>query len=129
MGPAASGRGGAGLHGSGQRLYIREILKTGVQQKVIELPFAGVVFKEAEDKLSDDRRDEGGENTDQQREENVRGIVRHEIVPGEHHQENPDRAGNKPALSAHQAETGDAGSSGGDMTGGEGEALFTGRAD
>ena len=81
VGAAASGRRDAGFHGAGQRLHIREVFKTRVKQKVIELPLSGVILKEAEDQLGDDRGDDAGENTDQQGKEHIRRVMRHQIVP------------------------------------------------
>ena len=114
----------AGLHGTDGGLQIRLALDPGIQEKVIELSFPGVVFQKAEDQLGDQRRHKAGEHPDQQREEDIGRIVRHEIVPREHHQQHPDRAGEKKALSAHQAEPRDAGRRRGDMPGGEGEAVL-----
>ena len=123
-GGAAIGDGrDTGLYRSGNRLKIRLAFDPAVQKEVIELAFPGVILKKAENQLSDQRRHKTGKDADQECKENIGGIMRHEIVPGEHHQQDPDRAGNEPALSAHEAEAGDTRGSGRHMSRGEGESV------
>ncbi len=83
-----------------------------------------MVLQEAKNQLGDQRRDKAGEDTDQQSKENVGRIMCHQIIPGEHHQQNPDCTGNKPTLTPHEAEAGDTGGGCRNMAGGEREAVF-----
>ena len=55
--------------------------------------------------------------------------MRHQIIAGNHHQQNPDTARKDPALSAHQAKPGNTSSGSSNMAGRKGETVFRGRPD
>ena len=89
----------------------------------------GPLVQKAENQLCDQPSNRAGENTDDRGKEHVGGIVRHQVVAGDAHDQDDDHRGHHPLFAAHEADGRHACGAGRHMAGGEGKAVLRRRAE